>query len=84
MPGTVLLVRNAGDPSIDADFNEQLVRRLVPAGRVEVHQIPAAAGLPHDYICPDPEFGPDAQVVEGYRRLTEILGLPMPDPLATR
>lgn len=84
VPGTVLLVRNAGDPSIDADFNEQLVRHLVPADRVEIAQIPASAGLPHDYICPDPEFGPDPQVVEGYRWLAEILAIPMPDPLTTR
>lgn len=84
VPGRVLLVRNEGDPSIDHDFNEHLVRHLVPAERVEVYRVPASAHLPHDYICPDAEFGPDSQMTEGYHQLAHILGIPMPDPLATR
>ena len=82
--GSVLLLRNAGDPSIDHDFNEALVRRLVPPDRVQIYQVPAEAHLPHDYVCPDPEFGPDTQIVEGYHQLQQALGIPMPDPLATR
>ena len=82
--GSVLLLRNAGDASIDHDFNEQLVRRRVPPDRVQVYQVPLEAHLPHDYVCPDPEFGPDAQIVEGYRQLSLALGIPMPDPLAER
>lgn len=82
--GSVLLLRNAGDASIDHDFNEQLVRRLVPPDRVQVYHVPLEAHLPHDYVCPDPEFGPDAQIVEGYRQLSLALGIPMPDPLAER
>lgn len=82
--GTVLLIRNAGDASIDADFNEQLVRRITPADQVEIYQIPASAHLSHDYVAPDPEFATDAQVTEGYRQLSQALGIPMPDPLKAR
>ncbi|MCA0297084.1 MAG: alpha/beta hydrolase [Actinobacteria bacterium] len=82
--GTVLLIRNAGDASIDANFNEQLVRRITPANQVEIYQIPASAHLGHDYVAPDPEFGTDAQVAEGYQQLSKALGIPMPDPLKTR
>jgi carboxylesterase len=82
--GSILLLRNAGDASIDHDFNEALVRRLAPPDRVQVYQVPADAHLPHDYVCPDPEFGPDTQIVEGYHQLQQALGIPMPDPLATR
>ncbi len=82
--GTVLLVRNAGDASIDADFNERLIRQITPAAQVEIYQVPASAKLPHDFIAPDREFGPDSQVSEGYRQLSLALGIPMPDPLAAR
>ncbi|MFZ0530082.1 MAG: alpha/beta fold hydrolase [Propionicimonas sp.] len=82
--GSLLLIRNAGDPSIDADYNEDLIRRLVPADQVEVFGIPASAGLPHDFVCPDPEFGTDTQVAEGYRQLSAALGIPLPDPLTAR
>ncbi len=82
--GSVLLIRNAGDPSVDHDFNEALVRRLVPAELVEVYQVPADAQLPRDFVCPDPESGPDTQISEAYRQLSAALGIPMPNPLTSR
>ena len=73
-----------GDPSIDHDFNEEFVGRLVPPERLSVHRIPASAGLNHDIVCPDPEFATDAQVTEAYRQLSAALQIPLPDPLAVR
>lgn len=82
--GSILLIRNDGDPSIDHDFNEEFVGRLVPPERLSVHRIPASAGLNHDIVCPDPEFATDAQVTEAYRQLSAALQIPLPDPLAVR
>ncbi len=84
VPGSILLIRNDGDPSIDHDFNERYVAQLVPPERAAVFRIPASAGLEHDIVAPDPEFASDAQVVEAYQQLAQALGIPMPDPLAER
>lgn len=80
----VLLIRNDGDPSIDADFNETLLGQLSAPGNLEVYRIPASAGLPHDIISPDPEFLTDAQASQAYGELEKALGIPLPDPLTAR
>lgn len=80
----VLLLRNDGDPSIDGDFNEALLGQLTQPGNLEVYRIPASAGLPHDFICPDPEFLTDAQASEAYQQLEQALGIPLPDPMLDR
>lgn len=84
VPGSILLIRNDNDTSIDHDFNERFVRRLVTPDRLSIYQVPLSAGLEHDIVCPDPEFAGDKQVVEAYRQLEQALGIPMPDPLAAR
>ena len=84
MHASVLLIRNDGDPSINADFNQNLLTQLVPTGQLTVYRIPASAGLSHDIICPDPEFGTDTQITEAYHQLEQALDIPMPDPLQTR
>ncbi|MGB7963036.1 MAG: alpha/beta fold hydrolase [Propionicimonas sp.] len=82
--GSILLLGNDGDPSIDHEFNEAFAARLVPPERLSLFRIPASAGLSHDIVCPDPELASDAQVTEAYRQLSMALELKLPDPLATR
>ncbi|MCB0910863.1 MAG: alpha/beta fold hydrolase [Propionibacteriaceae bacterium] len=84
MQASVLLIRNDGDQTVDADFNQNLLTQLTAPDGLEVYRIPASAGLLHDLIAPDPEFNTDAQVTESYGQLEQALGIPMPDPLQTR
>lgn len=84
MSGSVLLVSNAGDSSVDAEVNERLVRNLAAPDKVTVVTIPASAGLSHDFIAPDPEFATEQQVTTAYGLLGETLGLSFGDPLQDR
>lgn len=80
----VLLIRNDGDPSIDAGFNERLLSQLTAATELTVFQIPASAALPHDIVCPDPEFLTETQAVAAYQQLEQALGMALPDPSQER
>lgn len=81
--GQITLVRNEADTGVDADAAESQLRRLV-GDSLDVRRIPAAEGLGHDFVAPDPEFGTDDQIRAGYRELSAILGIDLPDPILAR
>lgn len=80
----VNLVRNDGDPKLDAAYNERYLTRLVPAGRLTVNRIPASAGLLHDLVAHEPHSENYAHLTESYTYLAQALGIPIPDPRAPR
>ena len=78
--GEVVLVRNDGDPFLDASYVESFVRRLVPDERLRVHTIPAGDRLGHDLVCAHPAAENYATIDQAYAHLGAALGLDLADP----
>lgn len=79
--GSLTLVVNEHDPSIDATYNVDLARRLIPKARLRVFTIPDSAGLGHDLL--DPEGENRDKITEAYGYLSEAFQMQLPAPTKT-
>lgn len=76
--GSLTLVVNEHDPSIDAPYNVALTGRLVPAARLRIVTIPDSTGLGHDLF--DPQGENRDKIAEAYGYLADAFRMKMPDP----
>lgn len=80
--GSLTLVVNEHDPSIDASYNVAFVRKLVPDSRLSIMTIPDSAGLGHDLF--DPEGETRLKIVQAYEYLSEAFRMTLPSPTRTK
>ena len=80
----ILLVRNDGDQRLDSAYNERYVQRMTAPQMLSIYRIPKSAGLLHNFVSPESFSESHDHIREAYGYLSDVLGVPLPDPLAPR
>ena len=80
----ILLVRNDGDQRLDSAYNERYVQRMTAPQMLSIYRIPKSAGLLHNFVSPESFSESHDHIREAYGYLSDVLGVPLPDPLTPR